>query len=103
MGDKTSDMLRYAELIRNRAFQGSTLEAWTAFGSAAIALDNNTDPLSPELPTSVKVTATSDGVVGIKNPGWWGSKWQFSLFKVQVIECDPRDRTCLAELWSMTY
>ncbi|KUI57625.1 Alpha-L-arabinofuranosidase A [Cytospora mali] len=67
----------YAELIRNRAFQGSssspsTLYPWTAVGSASIALDNNTNPLSSALPTSVKMTATADGVVGIKNPGWWG-------------------------------
>ncbi|ROW10173.1 hypothetical protein VMCG_01633 [Cytospora schulzeri] len=55
------------------AFQGgTTLNGWTAFGSASIALDNNTNPLSSALPTSVKVTAKADGVVGIKNSGWWG-------------------------------
>lgn len=62
----------YAELIEDRAFQQSTRGGWTAFGSATIAVDNDTTPLSSALPTSLKVTATADGVVGIKNPGWWG-------------------------------
>lgn len=67
----------YAELIQNRAFQGSTtypstLDPWTAIGDASLALDNTT--ALGVLPTSVKVTASSDGTVGIKNPGWWGSK-----------------------------
>lgn len=68
----------YAELIQNRAFQGSTeyptvLAPWTAIGPAALALDNSSS-LSSALPTSVAVTASADGLVGIKNPGWWGSK-----------------------------
>ncbi|KAL1872390.1 hypothetical protein Daus18300_004360 [Diaporthe australafricana] len=67
----------YAELIQNRAFQGSdlhpsTLDPWTAVGSAAIALDNSSSPLSSALPTSVQVTASGTGTIGIKNPGWWG-------------------------------
>lgn len=67
----------YAELIQNRAFQGSTeypstLDPWTAVGPATLALDNSTS-LSDALPTSVKVTATADGTVGLRNPGWWGS------------------------------
>lgn len=75
----TSDFDSYAELIQNRAFQGSdlhpsTLDPWTAMGSAEIALDDSSSPLSSALPTSVQVTASADGTVGIKNPGWWGSK-----------------------------
>jgi len=63
-------------LIRNRAFQGSrvhpsTIEPWAAVGHAALALDT-ASPLSAALPTSLSVTAEGDGVVGIKNPGWWG-------------------------------
>lgn len=82
--DKTSDFDSYAELIQNRAFQGSdlfpsTLDPWTAVGSAGIALDNSSSPLSSALPTSVQVTASTDGTVGIKNPGWWGSKSHRSL------------------------
>lgn len=68
----------YAELINNRAFQGSTLypstlDPWTAVGDASLALDNSSS-LSSALPTSVAVTATADGTVGLKNPGWWGCK-----------------------------
>ncbi|KAJ4386399.1 hypothetical protein N0V93_009294 [Gnomoniopsis smithogilvyi] len=66
----------YAELINNRAFQGSTtypstLDPWTAVGGASLALDNSSS-LSSALPTSVAITATADGIVGLKNPGWWG-------------------------------
>lgn len=73
----------YAELIRNRAFQGSsivpsTLDPWTAVGDASLALDNSSS-LSAALPTSVAVTALSDGVVGISNPGWWGSMYSSTM------------------------
>ncbi len=66
----------YAELIQNRAFQGSsahpsTIHPWTAVGDAVLALDNSLS-LSAALPTSLRVTATSDGTIGIRNPGWWG-------------------------------
>ncbi|EAW14375.1 alpha-L-arabinofuranosidase A [Aspergillus clavatus NRRL 1] len=44
----------YAELIRNRAFQGGS-----------------NDPLSSTLPTSVNVKG-SKGEVGLANSGWWG-------------------------------
>ncbi|KAK7740737.1 hypothetical protein SLS53_005205 [Cytospora paraplurivora] len=77
MPGQISDFPSYAELIQNRAFQGSsalasTLHPWTAVGDASIALENTTNPLSSALPTSIQVNATADGVVGIKNPGWWG-------------------------------
>lgn len=68
----------YAELIQNRAFQGSrtfpsTLAPWTAVGRASLALDR-TNPLSSALPVSVRVTKGRDSaaVIGLKNPGWWG-------------------------------
>lgn len=71
----------YAELIRNRAFQGSTefpstIAPWEAVGDAKLTLQNTTPPLSWALPTSVQV-APSDGsliggVIGLQNPGWWG-------------------------------
>ncbi|KAJ5307027.1 hypothetical protein N7508_006042 [Penicillium antarcticum] len=65
----------YAELIRNRAFQGSTkfpssLEAWTAVEDSSLALKNLTDPLSSALPTSVNVKGT--GTAGLTNAGFWG-------------------------------
>jgi len=67
----------YAELIQNRAFQGSavhppTLDPWTPIGDASLSLHNATTPLSSALPTSVQVTSTGAGTVGLSNPGWWG-------------------------------
>lgn len=65
----------YAELIRNRAFQGSTtypsnLDAWAAVGGASLSLQNLTDPLSSALPTSVHVQGK--GTSGLSNTGFWG-------------------------------
>jgi alpha-N-arabinofuranosidase len=70
----------YAELIQNRAFQGSTeypstLSPWSAVGSATLTLQNTTLPLSKALPASVNVAAPSkstSGKIGLTNPGWWG-------------------------------
>lgn len=67
----------YAELIQNRAFQGSTehpttLDPWVAVGSASLSLQNLTTPLSAALPTSVQVDSLGNGTIGILNPGWWG-------------------------------
>jgi alpha-N-arabinofuranosidase len=71
----------YAELIQNRAFQGSTefpsaLTPWKAVGNAKLSLQNNTVPLSSALPTSVNVAqgagSKAGGVIGLQNPGWWG-------------------------------
>jgi alpha-N-arabinofuranosidase len=61
---------RYAELIRNRAFQNGTLESWSAVGRSTLSLDTST-PLSDALPRSVKVTS-GKGRAGLKNPGYWG-------------------------------
>ena len=66
----------YAELIRNRAFQGSSkypsnLDAWTAVNGATLSLKNLSDPLSSALPTSVNVKG-SKGQAGLTNLGWWG-------------------------------
>ncbi|KAJ5547358.1 hypothetical protein N7494_004943 [Penicillium frequentans] len=65
----------YAELIRNRAFQGSSLypsnlDAWSTVGESTMALQNLSKPLSSALPTSVKVSGK--GTIGLKNEGWWG-------------------------------
>ncbi|CEJ57847.1 Putative Alpha-L-arabinofuranosidase A [Penicillium brasilianum] len=65
----------YAELIRNRAFQGSTtypsnLDAWSAVGGSSLSLHNLTSPLSSALPTSVRVTGK--GTSGLSNSGFWG-------------------------------
>jgi alpha-N-arabinofuranosidase len=71
----------YAEMIQDRAFQGSTeypsiLEPWEAIGGAVLTLQNTTVPLSWALPTSVNVaqghTSAKGGAIGLQNPGWWG-------------------------------
>ncbi|KAJ5698819.1 hypothetical protein N7462_000824 [Penicillium macrosclerotiorum] len=65
----------YAELIRNRAFQGSTtypssLDAWSAVGDSSLSLQNLSNPLSSALPTSVRVKGK--GTSGFSNSGFWG-------------------------------
>ncbi|KAH0612759.1 uncharacterized protein H6S33_009139 [Morchella sextelata] len=69
----------YAELIRNRAFQGSgsttnpTLAAYRAVGDAVISIDT-ANPLSPALKNVMKVTPISSDAtqVGFLNEGFWG-------------------------------
>jgi alpha-N-arabinofuranosidase len=71
----------YAELIPNRAFQGSTeypstIAPWVSVGNAALTLQNTSVPLSSALPTSLNVApvanSTKRGLIGILSPGWWG-------------------------------
>jgi alpha-N-arabinofuranosidase len=72
----------YAELIQNRAFQGSSLypsviDPWTAVGAVSLSLSESTTPLSEALPTSLRVSLNDSTQwrgerIGIKNPGWWG-------------------------------
>jgi alpha-N-arabinofuranosidase len=70
----------YAELIQNRAFQGSsefpaTLSPWVPIGNATLTLQNTSVPLSTALPLSVNVAPTTNitsRTIGISNPGWWG-------------------------------
>lgn len=69
----------YAELIQNRAFQGSVpfpskIYPWTPIGNAALTLQDTDIPLSDALPTSINVasTSTGNGTIGLVNPGWWG-------------------------------
>jgi alpha-N-arabinofuranosidase len=70
----------YAELINNRAFQGSreypsTLEPWVPVGNAVFTLQNTSIPLSSALPTSINVAPgphSSRNKIGLLNPGWWG-------------------------------
>jgi alpha-N-arabinofuranosidase len=62
----------YAELIRNRAFQGaSSVSPFTAVGGATLSLKSLAQPLSSALPKSMNVAGGS-GTVGFSNPGWWG-------------------------------
>ncbi|KAL8377635.1 hypothetical protein RB595_008364 [Gaeumannomyces hyphopodioides] len=69
----------YAELIRNRAFQGSwlhprTLKSWKPI-NAALSLRNLSVPLSDALPVSMHVTPPAEGGSGrsgFLNEGFWG-------------------------------
>ena len=71
----------YAELIPNRAFQGSTehpstTNYWFPVGNAVLTLQNTSIPLSTALPTSVNVAPSTNttrrGQIGIWSTGWWG-------------------------------
>ncbi|KXX74213.1 Alpha-L-arabinofuranosidase A [Madurella mycetomatis] len=70
----------YAELIRNRAFQGSSLypanlDGWSPVNDAVLSLKKLCTPLSKALPYSVRVAAPegkTDGKIGIANDGFWG-------------------------------
>ena len=75
----------YAEMIRNRAFQGSrlddnnivpfgpTLDAWRPVGDADISL-SIIRPLSDALPVVLQLAIpwNATGEVGVQNEGWWG-------------------------------
>lgn len=72
----------YAELIRNRAFQGSTkypstLDGWSSVNDAVLSLKKLATPLSDALPYSVNVAPPKDqkkvkGKIGLANDGYWG-------------------------------
>ncbi|QBZ62022.1 hypothetical protein PoMZ_10896 [Pyricularia oryzae] len=69
----------YAELIRNRAFQGDpehhpkSLRFWRPINSK-LSLNDLDIPLSEELPTSMRVEpdGDGDGPLGFSNDGFWG-------------------------------
>ncbi|KAF2865722.1 alpha-L-arabinofuranosidase [Massariosphaeria phaeospora] len=95
-GNKTSDMPYglmhedinnagdgglYAELIRNRAFQGSSrypvsLSGWTSINGARLSIKNSSSPLSEALPSSMTVArsrnTTASKPIGFANAGFWG-------------------------------
>ncbi|KAF2113834.1 glycoside hydrolase superfamily [Lophiotrema nucula] len=71
----------YAELIRNRAFQGSplyhaNLSGWTPINAAVLSLKQLSTPLSSALPNSINVAisknSSTTGSIGISNDGYWG-------------------------------
>jgi alpha-N-arabinofuranosidase len=70
----------YAELIRNRAFQGSkqypvSLSGWSPINGASLSIKNLSQPLSPALPSSMNVAVsnvTNPKPVGFANSGYWG-------------------------------
>jgi alpha-N-arabinofuranosidase len=62
----------YAELIENRAFQGTNSYApWKPIGAATLSIVT-TQPITTSLPNSLHVASGSGPAVGIQNPGWWG-------------------------------
>jgi len=84
--DHSGDGGLYAEMLQNRAFQGSPINpndapepyapstsGWSGIGGATIQLDRF-HPLSAALPNSLAVTipANATGTVGVSNWGWWG-------------------------------
>ncbi|KAF2003937.1 glycoside hydrolase family 51 protein [Amniculicola lignicola CBS 123094] len=69
----------YAELIRNRAFQGSnlypvSLSGWSPVNGAGLSIKHLTVPLSKALTASMNVAVDSMGskAVGFSNDGFWG-------------------------------
>ncbi|KAF2743179.1 glycoside hydrolase family 51 protein [Sporormia fimetaria CBS 119925] len=70
----------YAELIRNRAFQGSdmypvSLAHWSSVNGAVLSIKNLSEPLSSALPSSMNVAVSknsSSGDIGFLNAGYWG-------------------------------
>lgn len=69
----------YAELVQNRAFQGndifsSNMTSWHPIGGAAVSLQNLTNPLTYNLPTSMQVERSnvSGSTIGFYNDGYWG-------------------------------
>lgn len=64
----------YAELIQNRAFQGSeifpkNISYWHPIGGVELALSNDSTPLSEALPSSLQVSGGSEETVGFWNEG----------------------------------
>ncbi|KAE8363236.1 glycoside hydrolase superfamily [Aspergillus caelatus] len=74
----------YGEMIRNRAFQGSTsngaanldrnTDYWHPIGGVSLAIDTSSPVLSSSLPYQLRmdVPAGTTGTVGFYNEGFWG-------------------------------
>lgn len=79
----------YAELIRNRAFQGSniypvSLSGWTPINGASLSIKNLSTPLSAALPSSMHVAISSNSTanaVGFANSGFWGMDVRKQTYK----------------------
>lgn len=66
----------YAELVWNRAFQGSerypvNMSGYHALGGASLTLERLSEPLSSNLPASLRVSGDGEAV-GFENEGYWG-------------------------------
>ncbi|KKK21100.1 putative alpha-N-arabinofuranosidase A precursor [Aspergillus rambellii] len=74
----------YGELIRNRAFQGSSADGaaslvrntdyWHAVGGVSLSIDTSSPTVSSSLPYQLRmdVPAGAEGTVGFYNDGFWG-------------------------------
>ncbi|KAF7622602.1 putative alpha-N-arabinofuranosidase A precursor [Aspergillus flavus] len=74
----------YGEMIRNRAFQGSSsngaasldrnTDYWNPIGGVSLAIDTSSPVLSSSLPYQLRmdVPAGTTGTVGFYNEGFWG-------------------------------
>ncbi|OJJ45936.1 hypothetical protein ASPZODRAFT_160113 [Penicilliopsis zonata CBS 506.65] len=74
----------YGEMIRNRAFQGSSVDGvvsldrttdfWTEVGGVTLSVDTETTPLSSSLPAQLRMEVPEDTTtaVGFYNDGFWG-------------------------------
>ena len=79
----------YAELVRNRAFQFSkmyprneTLVGYYGINGANISTEFLEQPLSQQLPLSMRVTAGSGaGNTGFQNEGYWGMDVKQQTYK----------------------
>jgi hypothetical protein len=83
----------YAELVQNRAFQGSsifpsTLNNWYSIGGAQLALKNLSSPLSQALPTSMQVNSGngSEDVLGFWNEGMHRASCSWSKKRIDIVK-----------------
>lgn len=98
----------YAELIRNRAFQGSglypsNLTGWSPVGNAKLTLQNTSIPLSWALPTSVNVAPSNgsgNGIISIINSGWYGISVRPQLYTGSFWTLGDYEGTITAKLQS---
>jgi len=61
-----------AELIQNRAFQGTnSYTPWKPIRAATLSIVT-TQPITTSLPNSLHVASGSGPAVGVQNLGWWG-------------------------------
>lgn len=96
----------YAEIIQNRAFQGTaavppSLAAYSPINGAILSVNNDTEPLSEAIPNYMSVSGGS-GRAGFANSGWWGIDVQVQLYKGSFYVKGTYNGTFTASLGSET-
>lgn len=96
----------YAELIQNRAFQGTpevppTLTAYTPINGAILSVQNDTESLSEAILNYMSVSGGS-GRVGFANSGWWGIDVQVQSYTGSFYVKGSYNGTFTASLSSAT-